>query len=533
VFEAAELGHKINKKDYENIEPQLRMELLEVQQELRKAPFPVIVLFSGVDGAGKSETVNLLNSWMDPRWTLTRAYTERSEEERERPPYWRYWRDLPPKGKFGFYLSAWTSRPVIDRVYERINDAEFDQSLDRIAKFERLLIDDGACILKFWMHLEKKQQKKRLKTLEKDPLQSWRVTQTDWKHFEMYDSFIGAAERLIMRTSTGRAPWHIVEGANARYREVTVARIILDAIRHQLQEQQRLDALQAAEAAEKKKAEKKKAANPERRQSSRQTILQSLDTLVLGKDEYEQQLEEQQARVAALFRQARQRRMSVVLVFEGWDAAGKGGAIRRLTSALDARDYQVIPIAAPTDEERAHHYLWRFWRHLSRAGRLTLFDRSWYGRVLVERVEGFAQEAEWRRAYAEINHFEENLVSHGIVLLKYWLHITKEEQLIRFKSREETPFKRWKLTEEDWRNREKWDDYEESVNEMIARTSTRLAPWTLVEANNKRFARVKVLRTFADHLESCLEQRGTNGKPAIATSAPKKRKKKNDKKAKK
>jgi polyphosphate kinase 2 (PPK2 family) len=199
-------------------------------------------------------------------------------------------------------------------------------------------------------------------------------------------------------------------------------------------------------------------------------------------------------------------------MFEGWDAAGKGGAIRRVTAALDARDYKVIPIAAPTDEEKAHHYLWRFWRHLSKAGRVTIYDRSWYGRVLVERIEGFASTEEWMRAYSEINDFEEQLIDSGMVLGKFWVHITKEEQAARFEARAQIPWKAWKLTEEDWRNRDKWDAYESAVNDMIERTSTRKAPWTLIEGNNKHFARVKVLETVCEKLETALKARGIDPK---------------------
>ncbi|MEA3243551.1 MAG: polyphosphate kinase, partial [Pseudomonadota bacterium] len=236
------------------------------------------------------------------------------------------------------------------------------------------------------------------------------------------------------------------------------------------------------------------------------TVLSSLDmSLLLSKSNYKKQLQECQARLNQLHRKALKKKISTILLFEGPDAAGKGGAIRRVTAALDARHYQVLPIAAPTDEERAHHYLWRFWRHLARAGRINIFDRSWYGRVLVERVEGFAAEDEWKRAFAEINEFEEQLTDHGILLLKYWVHITKDEQLERFKAREQTPHKRWKLTEEDWRNREKSDDYEWAVNDIIEHTSTHSAPWVLVEGNDKRYSRVKVISTFCDRLEAMLD----------------------------
>jgi len=239
------------------------------------------------------------------------------------------------------------------------------------------------------------------------------------------------------------------------------------------------------------------------------TVLSRLDmSLTLGKSDYKRRLQEQQARLNLLHRRALKKNTSTIVLFEGPDAAGKGGAIRRITAALDARHYQVIPIAAPTDEERAQHYLWRFWRHMSRAGRITLFDRSWYGRVLVERVEGFATEEEWRRAYAEINEFEQQLTRHGTVLLKYWVHVTKDEQFQRFKERETIPHKQWKLTEEDWRNREKWDDYEMAVNDLVEHTSTNAAPWIMVEGNDKAHARVKVITTLCDRLEGVLK----NGK---------------------
>jgi polyphosphate:AMP phosphotransferase len=515
MFEAAELGRTIEKDEYKKQVPILRTELLEVQRQLTPARFPLIVVFAGVDGAGKGETVNLLNAWMDPRWIVTRAYGEPSEEERERPEYWRYWRDLPPRGRIGFFLSSWYSRPILDRVYSRTPTAEFDRQLTRIAAFERNLTDDGALILKFWMHLGKRAQKKRLRTLEKDRLTRWRVAKSQWQHWRMYDKFVAAAERALRRTSTVQAPWIIVEGVDEAYRSVTVATTIRDAIRRALAE---------AGSAQGERAPVSNAANRGRRKTAsapaspsvatvktpqavkaESTILSSLDmSQSVSKKDFGTELERYQGRLNLLSRKAQAKGVSTILVFEGWDAAGKGGAIRRITGALDARSYQVIPIAAPTDEERAHHYLWRFWRHLSRAGRLTIFDRSWYGRVLVERVEGFATEQEWRRAYSEIGEFEEQLVERGIVLVKYWIHISEDEQLRRFKEREKARYKQWKLTDEDWRNRAKWADYGRAVNDMVEQTSTRVAPWTLVEGNDKYFARLKVLKTVCGSLERAL-----------------------------
>jgi polyphosphate:AMP phosphotransferase len=507
MFEAAELGQRIPKEEYKRRVPKLRAELLDVQQQLTRARLPVLVIFAGVDGAGKGETVNLLNEWMDPRWIITRAYGEPSDEESERPEYWRYWRDLPPNGRIGLFLSSWYSRPVLDRVYRRTSAGGFDHELERIAAFERTLTDDGATILKFWMHLGSQAQKKRLRKLEADPLTRWRVTKDQWEHWRMYDRFVAAGERTLQRTSVGAAPWMIVEGADEAYRSLTVTTTIRDAIRKALARGNGAGQGTKLAGVASLSARAKRARAPRVAHSAAgpATILNSLDmSRSSPKKAFGPKLEALQGRMNRLQRRAQNKGISTILVFEGWDAAGKGGAIRRMTSALDARSYQVIPIAAPTDEERAHHYLWRFWRHLPRAGRVTIFDRSWYGRVLVERVEGFATEPEWQRGYSEINEFENELVESGIALVKYWLHITPEEQLRRFKEREKIRHKRWKLTAEDWRNREQWPDYERAVNEMVERTSTRRAPWTLVEANDKYFARLKVLKTACDAMEEAL-----------------------------
>jgi polyphosphate:AMP phosphotransferase len=495
MFETAELGRRVARHQYKQQVPTLRMELLEVQQRLRQANFSTIVVFGGVDGAGKSETVNVLNEWMDPRGIITRAFESPSEDERQRPEYWRYWLALPPKGTMGMYLSAWYSRPLLEYAYGNIDQAAYDQALNRIALFEKELVDDGSLILKFWMHLGKKAQKKRLKALEKDPLTRWRVTAREQKHWKMYGQFEMAADRLLHKTSTGQAAWQIVEGEDHHYRTLVVATALRDAIRSRLEQEKARSAVKVL----------RRPSVPGSTPRS-PNVLTSLDmSQKVPRKEYQVLLEKYQGRLNLLARRARSGKLSTILVFEGADAAGKGGAIRRLTAALDARDYQVIPIAAPTDEEKAHHYLWRFWRHLPRAGRVTIFDRSWYGRVLVERIEGFAAESEWRRAYAEINDFEEQLVEHGTVLVKYWIHITQEEQLQRFQARENTPYKRWKITPEDWRNREKWDAYETAVDDMVASTSTAFAPWTLVEGNDKRFTRLKILRTLCERLEQALK----------------------------
>lgn len=498
MFEAAELGRTLSNQEYHHEVPLLREQLLQLQDELRNANFSVIILFHGVDGAGKSETVNLLNEWLDPRGIITRAFAEPSDEERERPEFWRFWRELPPKGRIAIFLSSWYSHPILDYVYGINNSALFERRLNRILAFERMLVEDGTLLIKYWMHLDHKAQKERLKNLESDSRTRWRITKKDWKNFKLYDRFINAAEYAIHKTAKANAQWTIVEGYDSNYREITVGRSLRDAIqRHQ--QQFHANQLLAAP-------------NFTIGEESNSAILSHLDmSLTLdNKEDYKNRLEELQGNFNLLFRRAKQHQRSIVILFEGWDAAGKGGAIRRVTAALDARDYQVIPIAAPTDEERAHHYLWRFWRHLPRSGRVTIFDRSWYGRVLVERIEGFTSKQNWSRAYSEITDFEEQLYEHGIIVVKFWLQISPDEQLRRFQERQATTYKHYKLTEEDWRNREKWNLYESAVNDMIERTSTIFAPWTLIEANNKRYARIKVLKTLCYRLEMLANQLSNN-----------------------
>jgi len=496
VFEVAELGHKVSKQEYKQRVPDLRTQLLEVQFQLRQADFPVIVLISGVDGAGKGETVNLLNEWLDPRFVRTDAFDKPTDEERQRPRFWRYWRALPARGHMALYVGSWYSGPLAKRVYGKTSAAELDEELARINTFEKELVDDGALIIKIWLHLSKKQQAKRLRKLEKNPETRWRVSKRDHKHLKLYDRFRPIAEHALRITSTGEVPWVIVEGSDARYRGLTVGQIILDQLSQRLERQ----AEACPEAREFRPITPPVSGEPV-------TLLNTLRLdLSVDPDTYKHELEIEQGRLNRLTRKALQKGISSVMVMEGWDAAGKGGVIRRMVPAMDARHYHIIPVAAPTDEERAHHYLWRFWRHISRAGHVTIYDRSWYGRVLVERVEGFASQDEWMRAYAELNDFEDQLVEHGIVLTKIWLHIDKDEQLRRFKLREETPFKRHKITEEDYRNREKWDLYEQAVNDMVERTSTEYAPWVLVEANDKKYARLKVLRVFCDRLERALKK---------------------------
>jgi len=492
MFESAELGHRIEKEQWEKEVPQLREALLDAQYDLVAAKtFPVVILIAGVDGSGKSAVVSTLNEWMDPRHIQVNGLDDPSDEELERPHMWRYWRLLPPKGKMGIFDGSWYTWPILERAHDHISNERLDQSLEKVRRFEQMLIDEGALVLKFWMHLSRSTQKKRLTKLEKDPKTAWRVTERDWKHFKLYDTFREVSERALRLTSTAEAPWIVVEATDARYQKLTVGKLILERLRA------RLDNPVPAAVASK--------APPSITSIDGLNILKTLDlTKALDKETYESELEKLQGKLNLLTRHKDFRKHSVVMVFEGSDAAGKGGSIRRITQAIDARVCRIIPIAAPTEEERAQPYLWRFWRHLPRRGRMAIFDRSWYGRVLVERVEGYCSESDWMRAYSEINDFEQQLAQNGTILLKFWLTISKEEQLRRFEERQSTRFKRFKITDEDWRNREKWDLYEAAICDMLERTSTEISPWTLVESEDKLWGRIKILKTVCKRIEEAL-----------------------------
>ncbi len=434
MFESADLDHRVEKSAYRREAPKLRRALLEAQSALLADPrFSVVVLIAGVQGAGRGETVNLLHEWMDPRYIETVAFDAPSPDERERPAPWRFWNALPPKGKIGVLFDAWHARPILRRVRGKTGDDAFAHESAQVARFEQMLVDEGVLLLKYWFHISSKRQKKRLRKAGE-------------KASAPYKKFARVSEAFLRRTSTRDAPWTIVPGGDRRHRALTFGHHLLGALRERL------------DAPPRRTPRRKAALTPP---ADHTNVIRALELRrPLDRPAYKEALEAWQGRLHALSRAKSFRHLSVVAVFEGNDGAGKGGAIRRVMQALDARQVRTVSISAPTEEERARPYLWRFWRHVPRRGRVTLFDRSWYGRVLVERVEGFAAEADWRRAYAEIDDFEQALARHGIVVVKFWLAISRDEQLRRFRERERVAHKRFKITREDWRNRAKWDAYE-------------------------------------------------------------------------
>ncbi len=448
-------------------------------------------MFEGLEAAGKGTAINQLMLPLDPRGFKVHPIHPPNEEEAMRPFLIRFWNKLPGRGRVAIFDRSWYNRVLGGRIDKQVPRKAWERAFEEILAFERQLTDDGAVIVKFWLHISRKEQRKRFRAIEKNPSLSWKVGKEDWKQHEQYGKYIRAAEEMMERTNTAAAPWVVVEGHDKQYALVKIFETLVETW---------------SAAVERKKAQKAPGKGTFTQLPGRNvTVLSGLDlSKKCGKEEYDKQIDECQERLRDLEHEIYVRRIPVVICYEGCDAAGKGGNIKRLTEKLDPRGYEVIPIAAPTKEELDHHYLWRFARAIPKAGHITIFDRTWYGRVLVERIEGFCSTEAWQRAYREINEFEAHLANYGTVIVKFWLHIDQDEQMRRFKDRQETPWKQWKITDEDWRNREKWPQYEVAINDMLANCSTSYAPWTIIEANDKYFARLKALKTVISAIEAKL-----------------------------
>ncbi|TVQ18995.1 MAG: polyphosphate:AMP phosphotransferase [Leptolyngbya sp. DLM2.Bin15] len=493
MLDTLDLSVSLDKDTYRSQMQALMIQLRSLQNACWEQGLTVVLVLEGWAAAGKGNLVKKLANCMDPRGFAVYPILEPSELEQQYPFLWRFWQKLPPTGNIGVFYHSWYTHVLEDRLFERVEGDQVLSHMRQINAFERQLTDDGVAIAKFWVHLSKPELKSRLKKYAKDPLDAWRVRPEDWKQQKKYHEYTALAEDMFIHTSTGPAPWTLVEGDCQRWARVKVLSHVAALMTEML------DRRQVA---------------PPPIQLPPQSHLDPTEPNVLARvdlsrslsdDEYKHQLKLEQIRLRKLQLKIHKHQIPVLAIFEGWDAAGKGGAIKRLTDTLDPRSYSVQPFAAPTDEEKARQYLWRFWRKLPTAGTIGIFDRSWYGRVLVERVEGFATDAEWRRAYKEINEFESQLVTAGYVLLKFWLHISPEEQLQRFQDREKDPFKQHKLTDEDWRNRDRWPLYEVAVNHALQRTHTPMAPWHSIAANDKYYARVTILQTFSNAVEQALE----------------------------
>ena len=488
-----DLSKKIPKPDFKKARKVFDLQLPILQRDARQRQVPILIVFEGWDAAGKGTLINELILNLDPRGFNVFNCRPPTEEEQFHPFLWRFWNKVPSRGRMAIFDHSWYRRVLNDRVDGAIQKKQLKQAFTDITSFERQMADDGAIIIKFFLHISKSEQKKRFKKLLSSQATAWRVSKEDLNRHKKYSRYLAAIEDMIAKTDTDYAPWTVIESHDFHFATLKMFATISSAINK--------SALSSHGPGSLKKAQRPTAPLGKLDTS----ILDKVDaSLSLEQDDYENLLKKKQNLLRELEYRIYRMRIPVVIALEGWDAAGKGGAIRRLTQRLDPRGYVVEPVAAPNDFEKAHHYQWRFWQKMPKAGHITIFDRSWYGRVLVERVEGFCTEESWRRAYHEINEMEEHLANFGTVLIKFWLHIDSEEQLRRFNERTRTPLKQWKITDEDWRNRRKWNDYKKAVDEMIYRTSTPLAPWTIVESNCKLYGRIKLLDTVIDAIEKRL-----------------------------
>ena len=496
MLEKIDLKKKIKKEEYKNKIEMLRTRLGDLQREAKKLNLPVMIVFEGFDAAGKGVQIGELLQALDPRGFEVHAVKNETEDEKMHPFLWRFWKKMPPKGKIAIYDSSWYRKVLIDRFEKRTSEKDLEKYYRSICSFEKQLTDDGMLLIKVFLAIDKKEQKRRFDKLLESKDTAWRVTEGDLKRQCKFKKYQAMNEDMLARTDTSYAPWNIVEATDRRYAAVKIYQIVIHALEEKIMETKK--------AQEDVKRESGIYDEPE---DIMESVLAKADlTKSYTKDEYKEKLSELQKKLEHLQGELYRRRIPVVIGFEGWDAGGKGGAIKRLTERMDPRGYVVHPTASPNDIERAHHYLWRFWTDMPKDGHITIFDRTWYGRVMVERIEGFCSRNEWKRAYQEINDMERDLADSGAIVLKFWMQIDKDEQEKRFRARQENPEKQWKITDEDWRNRSKWDDYEKAVNEMLIRTSTAYAPWIVVEANNKYYARIKVLQTVVNAIEMRLKE---------------------------
>ncbi len=490
MLKSVDLSKETPKDEFKRVYPELETRLRRLQYACREAKVPVIVVLEGWDAAGKGTMISSILERLDPRGYKVHATHGPTLEERLRPFLWRFWLKLPNDGDWAIFDRSWYGRVFVERFEKFIPRKDWMRSFEEINQFERTLVENGTVLVKLFLHISKKEQKKRLQALSRDRYQRWKVEKKDLRNHKHYREWTKIYDDAFARTSTPHAPWTILEAEDRRFATVKTVETILAAV------ESRLKSLKTAAPAP---------ALPRLRTNPR-LILERVDlSRKLDPKDYKVQLAKYQARFRELTQKLYTRRIPCVLAFEGWDASGKGGSIKRLVAPLDPRAYDVIPISVPRGEEFTHHYLWRFWRHFPKAGHIAVFDRTWYGRIFIERVDKLTGDA-WKRGYREIREMEEQMISYGTVLCKFWIHISKQEQLRRFKEREQIDHKRFKITPDDWHNRSKWNEYISVIGEGFLRTSTPAAPWTIVEGNDKKWARVKVLRTVCEAIEKRLRR---------------------------
>lgn len=481
MLDAVDLKKTLPKEKFKELIKTWETKLGPLQRTLKEKKIPTIVLLEGWETAGKGTILSQLLLNLDPRGYWVHNIVKPTREEKLRPFLWRFWTKLPGYGEIAFFNHSWYWQIIEKALKEKWNFRRIKQELEEIKVFERHIIDDGALLIKIFLHISKSEQEKRFKKLEKNPTTEWRVKGKYKDFLKAYDKLYKIIDFMLTETNLSYSRWNVIPSTDLKFSTVETGEIIISKWEEVLSKGIQTESYILAP----------RTSNP----------LSEVDlTKDIPREEYDRELPRLQKKLREIQYACYQKRIPVVIVFEGWDAGGKGGAIKRLVRELDPRGYDVVPISAPQGEEKNHHHLWRFWKALPKAGHFTIYDRSWYGRVLVERIEGFATEEQWKRAYSEINEFEMQLAKWGAIILKFWMHISPDEQLRRFQERQSNPLKQWKITDEDWRNRAKWSEYEEAVNDMIERTSTVYAPWYIVEGNSKPYARIKILTTVIETL---------------------------------
>ena len=454
--------------------------------KIKEAKLPVMVIFEGWGSSGKGSAIANVIKNIDPRFFQVATMDKPATPDELRKPFlYRYFIEIPEAGKFKFYDSFWMNEVTRDRIEGRLNDEEYEKRIRSINVTERQLTDNGYLVMKFFFHISRKEQKKRLQGLLADKNTRWRVSDADLQENKHYDKYLAVYDKYLKDTDRSQAPWYIIDASNRKWAELQVLSYLNLGIETAMKNQS--------------------LAVPILQNTFPLKHMPLLSEVALDKsltdEEYKERLDELQAELHDLHNKLYRKKIPVVIAYEGWDAAGKGGNIKRITGALDPRGYTVHPIASPEPHEKARHYLWRFWNRLPKTGHIAIFDRTWYGRVMVERLEGFCSENDWQRAYNEMNEFEKELADWGAVVIKFWVQIDNQTQLDRFTDRQNTPEKQWKITDEDWRNRDKWDLYEDAVNEMLQKTSTTYAPWYILESVDKKYARIKALEIVIDSIK--------------------------------
>lgn len=465
----------------------------ELSRQTLQEKIPVLIIVDGWESSGKGYIISRLIKGLDPRYFEVRVFEEPTDEERKHPFMWRFWKGIPKKGYFSVF-----DRSVYFKLMHnlRMSDYDLKMAVEEISTIEEQLYADGTIILKIFLNETKKTQAKRIKEYEDGKYQSFFISRRDYRQNKLYEKYVDHFDKILTWSDTAACPWKVFSSEDIKACAKEVVRYAIQYI---------------GKSIDRILKNRETVHSPYRNYVEDRFILNNFDPNgEITEEEYEEKRKDLQTEISELAMKFKTQEIPAVIVFEGMDAAGKGGCIRRLTAKIDPRLYDVATTAKPTSEEYQYHYLWRFYRTLPINGEITIYDRSWYGRVMVERLEGFATEKEWDRAYKELNDFERHLVNHDTLVLKFFLYIDNEEQLERFKARQNDPKKAWKLTDEDWRNRDKWDDYIVAMNEMLVRTNA-AAPWTLIAGNNKKFARIQVLQTVRDamvkHLEKVEEKR--------------------------